>query len=461
MVPLPTGTVTLLVTDVEGSTRLWEQHPAAMPAALARHDALLRQAIEVHGGLVFRRAGDAFYAAFQNAPAALEAALAAQRALHTEPWGATGPLRVRMALHTGTPEQRDGDYCGPPFNRLARLLPMVHGGQTLLSRAAADLVRDGLPPGVELRDLGEHHLRDLEQPERIFQVVAADLPSAFPPLRTARQYNLPAPPRALIGRQREVTEVSALLRRKEVRLVTLTGPGGTGKTRLSVEVASRLLDDFADGVYCIELASVSVPALVASTIAHTLGVKETGDQSLAEGLRTYLREKHLLLVLDNFEQVVAAAPLVADLLRAAPGLKILVTSRTPLHISGEHEFPVPPLALPERRLDPNVAPWDLPPPDVLAQYGAVALFEQRARRAARLRPHRGQRRGGGRDLPPPGWAAAGDRARRLACCEPYAAGHAGPPRPSPGTAHGWAGGTTGAPAHPPTHDRLELRFAPA
>ena len=374
----PTGTVTFLFTDVEGSTKLWEQHPEAMKPALAHHDAILRASVESHHGYVVKMRGDGIHAAFATASDALDAALAAQRILQSKAWGETGALRVRCALHTGAVEERDGDYFGSPVNRAARLLATGHGGQVLLSLATQELVRDGLPPGVGLCDLGTHRLNDLVQPEHIFQLVAPDLPAGFPPLTTldSRLNNLPVQPTPLIGREKQVAVVQAMLRRDDVRLVTLTGPGGTGKTRLGLQVAADLSDDFEHGVYFVNLAPISDPSLVASTIAQTVKVRETGGQSLIASLKDYLCEKQMLLLLDNFEQVVAAAPSVADLLAACPRLKMLLTSRETLHLRGEHEYPVPPLALPDpKRLSemrPDLAPTLLP------HYSAVALFSQRA-----------------------------------------------------------------------------------
>lgn len=378
MTDLPGGTITFLFTDIEGSTLRWEQHSAAMQPALARHDALLAAAITSHGGVVFKTVGDAFYAAFTTAAAALAAALAAQRALQREAWDATvGPLRVRIALHTGAAELRADDYFGPPLNRVARLLVAAHGEQILLSRATQELIRDSLPPGVQLRDLGEHRLKDLIRPEQIFQLQADDLRSDFPPLRTldSRVNNLPPQSAPLLGREQELAELRALMARADVRLLTLTGPGGTGKTRLSLQLGADLLHDFADGVFLLELAPISDPGLVASTIAHTLGVKETGVTPLIEGLQAYLRDKQMLLILDNFEQVATAAPVVTALLRAAPRLKVLVTSRVVLRLYEEQEFLVAPLQTPN--------PKQLPPLDRLSQYAAVALFIQRAQAVKR------------------------------------------------------------------------------
>src|SRR5215212_4667246 len=257
MVAPPSGTVTFLFTDIEGSTKLWEGSPQAMQAALARHDEILRRAIEMHGGYVFKTVGDAFCAAFPRAPGALDATLEAQRALSGEEWGEEiGILKVRMALHTGAAEESGGDYFGPPVNRVARLMSAGHGGQILLSLPTHELVRDRLPAGATLIDLRERRLKDLFRPERIFQLLAPGLPSSFPPLRTLEAYrnNLPLQPTPLIGREKEVAEVGERLSRPEVRLLTLTGPGGTGKTRLALQAAADLLDDFPDGTYFVPLA---------------------------------------------------------------------------------------------------------------------------------------------------------------------------------------------------------------
>ncbi|HEX9440978.1 MAG TPA: AAA family ATPase, partial [Roseiflexaceae bacterium] len=339
------------------------------------HDTLLREAVATHGGTVFKTAGDRVCATFPTAPAALAAALAAQRALQSEPWGPTDLLRVRMALHTGTAEVRHDDYFGPPLNRVARILNAGHGGQILISLATTELVRDHLPPEVALRDLGTHRLKDLTRPEQIFQLMVADLPSEFPPLHTLERWrtNLPVQPTPLIGRDREVAAVCATFRRVDVRLVTLIGPGGVGKTRMGLQAAAELLDTFPDGVYFVALAPITDPALIAPTIAQMLGLQETGGRPLVALIEDYLRDKQLLLLLDNFEQVVVAAPLIAELLAAAPDLKLLVTSRAILHLSGEHVFPVPPLGLPDRQQLPTI--------ERLSQYDAVALFIARARAA--------------------------------------------------------------------------------
>jgi predicted ATPase/class 3 adenylate cyclase/DNA-binding XRE family transcriptional regulator len=369
----PSGTITFLFTDIEGSTQLWEQHPQVMPAALAHHDTILRTAIGFHAGVVVKTTGDGAHAAFATAPDALAAALAIGGALQAEEWGAIGALRVRMALHTGVAELRDGDYFGPALNRAARLLSAGHGGQILLSAAVWELARDHLPSNLELRDLGEHRLKDLSRPEHIFQLVAPDLMAAFPPLKTLEscRTNLPIQPTTLIGREQELAAIHAILHRADVRLLTLTGPGGIGKTRLALQIAAEALDDFAQGAYVVNLAPISDPALVVATIAQTFGVKESGSRPLLESLKDELRKQQVLLLLDNFEQVLTAAPQIAELLAGCPKLKLLITSREVLHIYGEHEFAVPPLALPNRH--------QLPPLDRLTQYDAVRLFIARAR----------------------------------------------------------------------------------
>jgi predicted ATPase/class 3 adenylate cyclase len=372
MAELPSGTVTFLFTDIEGSTTRWEHQPEAMGPALARHDALVRSAIHEHDGHVVKTMGDAFHAVFVRAPDAVAAALDAQRRLQAESWSEISPIRVRMAMHTGAAKERDGDYYGPPLNRAARLMSAGHGGQILLSQSTYELARDTPPDGVTFVDLGEHRLKDLIRPERIFQLAGPGIPSDFPPLASlnTRPHNLPLQTTPLIGRDQAVQAVRNLLLREDVRLVTLTGPGGTGKTRLSLQVAADLLDRFEDGAFFVELAPISDPTLVLSTMAQVLGVQAAGGRPLLDVLIESLRGRQLLLVLDNFEQVLPAATVVDSLLRGCPRSCMLVTSRAALQLRGEHEYPVPPLALPDSGRAST--------PEALSQYGAVALFIERA-----------------------------------------------------------------------------------
>ena len=370
---LPGGTVTFLLSDVEGSTALWEEAPEAMRAALARHDELFEQAIEALGGVHIRPRGegDSRFAVFASAPDAVASGIAIQRAFAAEPWPTPRPIKVRIGLHTGEAELRDGDYYGSAVNRCARLRSIGHGGQILLSEAPTVLVREAIREDTSLRDLGQHRLKDLTLPEHVFQVVAPDLASDFPPLVSlnARPHNLPSHPTALLGRERELAEIRELID-YGARLVTLTGPGGTGKTRLSLQVAADLLDEFDHGVFLVELAPTSDPALVPATIAKALGVRDPGGRPVLEPLKDFVRGKSLLLVLDNFEQIVSAASVVSDLLTTSPGLKALITSREPLRLRGEHEYTVSPLTLPE--------PHQEATPAAIAHSPAVALFVQRA-----------------------------------------------------------------------------------
>jgi predicted ATPase/class 3 adenylate cyclase len=371
MLDTPTGTVTFLATDIQGSTEMWERYPGAMASALRRHDELLRTAVESRDGKIFKNVGDGLFTAFSLAPAAVEAALEGQRSLIAETWPTPVPVRVRMALHSGEAEEREGDYFGPPINRVARILSAGHGGQILLSQAVERLASDRFPEGAALRDLGERSLKDLTQPERLFQLVSNGLPADFPPLNTldARPHNLPAQPSPIVGRTREIDEVRRLVLRPDVRLVTLLGPSGAGKSRLALQVAAEVVDAFLHGVYHVEMAVVHEPAQVAEAILNALGVAPEGEAS-ADALREHLKSREILLVLDNFEQVLDAAPLVAELLRTAPRLTVLVTSQAPLRLRGEHEHAVPTLSVPGPRSWRSI--------ERLADYDAVALFTERA-----------------------------------------------------------------------------------
>jgi predicted ATPase/class 3 adenylate cyclase len=371
---LPTGTVTFLMTDIEGSTRLWEARPAEMSVALRRHDEIVTAAVEVHSGAIIRTKGegDSAFAVFSSPADAAAAALTMQRSLHGEPWPEGVAIRVRAALHTGGGELREGDYYGPEVNRCARLRAIAHGGQTIFSESQANLARDSLPDGALLRDLGEHRLKDLERPERVFQLCHPSLPEEFPPLASLSvlRHNLPVQLTSFIGREEEMAQVRAHL--ASTRSMTLTGTGGCGKTRLALQVAADVLAGYPDGAWLVELASISDPGLVPAALAHVLGVRPQAGRDPTEALADHLRDRAALIVLDNCEQVVSAcAGLAGHLLRACPGVRILATSRERLGIDGELVWRVPSLELPQ--IDP------LPSLEALRRYESVSLFVERAR----------------------------------------------------------------------------------
>jgi predicted ATPase/class 3 adenylate cyclase len=370
---LPTGTLTFFFTDIEGSTKLVRELGAdRFGDVLDLHGRILRAAVREHGGQEVRTEGDSFFCVFVKPSGAVAAAAAAQRALASTPFPHDAVVRVRMGLHTGegalATSDSGADYVGFEVHRAARIASSGHGGQVLLSETTRTLVQDALPSGVALRDLGEHRFKDLTRPERVFQLVIDGLSADFPRLRSLDRTpnNLPTPLTSFVGREREMAEGRRLL--GSTRLLTLTGPGGTGKTRLSLQIAAASADDFPDGVYFVPLASIVDPRLVLTSIAHELGVTLAGQRPALEALVEHLGEKRVLLVLDNFEQILEAAADVAELLRKAAGTKILTSSRAPLRAYGEQELPVPPLALP----DPTT------PPDQLSHYEAVRLFIERA-----------------------------------------------------------------------------------
>ena len=369
---LPSGTVTLLFTGIEESTRLLQRLGDTYASVLAQCRQLLRATFQEWNGREVDTQGDAFFIAFARATDAVLAAVDAQRALSAHAWPEGAAVRVRMGLHTGEPTLTHEGYIGMDVHRAARIMSAGHGGQVLLSQATANLVEQDLPDDLTLRDLGEHHLKDLARPKHLFQLVISGLPADFPPLKTLDTYpnNLPVQLTPFIGREQELAAVLQLLRRDEVRLLTLTGPGGAGKTRLGLQVAAELSDFFVDGVFFVNLAPVSDVTLVVPTVAETLGIQERADPFLLKRLKDILSQKQMLLLLDNFEQVVDASVQIVDLLTACPMLKILVTSREVLHVQAEHEFPVPPLELPD--------PKRLPDLTVLSHNAAIALFLQRA-----------------------------------------------------------------------------------
>jgi predicted ATPase/class 3 adenylate cyclase len=368
---LPTGTLTFLFSDVEGSTRLWDQEPDAMRVALARHDVMLREQIEAKGGQIVKTTGDGLHAVFERATQGAAVALACQQALHAQAWSELSrPLLVRMGLHTGEADLRQGDYYGTAVNRAARLMAIAAGGQILLSTITAELVRADLPQGAALRDLGEQRLKDLSRPERVFQLTGPGLPDEFPPLRSLNSLpnNLPLQLTSFVGRERQIAETSRLLGTS--RLLTLIGPGGTGKTRLSLQVAAEVMEDFPAGAWWVELAPLTDPELVTQAVASVLGVRDQPDRPLLESLIDYLRAKTLLLILDNCEHLVeASAALAASLLGSCPRLKILASTREALGVAGETTYQVPSLTLPaDHKLSP----------DALMQSEAVCLFVARA-----------------------------------------------------------------------------------
>ena len=369
---LPSGTVTLLFTDIVGSTQLWETQTEAMQGALARHDQILEQAIDAFGGYVFKTAGDQFCAAFFTALDGVRAAEMAQRTLAVEPWGGEVQIQVRMGLHTGVCEERGGDYFGPVVNRTARIQATAHGGQIVLSAVTADLIRDDLPPRVALQDLGEHRLKDLSRPERVFQLNMQGLRDDFPPLRSLADpyftHNLPEQLSSFVGRSTELAHIHTVLGAS--RLVSLTGPGGSGKTRLALQAARRLVEQKRGGVWLVELAPVLDPESVPLEVAKVMQVREAPNRPITDGLVSALHDRELLLILDNCEHVIGrVADLTETLLASCPGVEILATSREALGIAGESVIRITPMSTPPSSTDDPVE---------VAQFESVSLFVERA-----------------------------------------------------------------------------------
>jgi predicted ATPase/class 3 adenylate cyclase len=371
---LPTGTVTFLFTDIQGSTPLWESQPEKMAEAQQVHNQALHQAIAANGGVVFEIVGDAFAAAFPTAPSALQAAIDGQRALQTATWNDLGPIRVRMGLHTGTADldpHRQARYAASHhLNRVSRVMSAGQGGQILVSQETTELVRRNLPQGVTLKDLGQFRLKGMIQPEHLYQVVIPGLRADFPlPAGSLESvHNLLIRLTSFIGRQEEIEAVCELVVSPDIRLLTITGVGGTGKTSLAIQAGWKLLESFPDGVFLVDLAPIKDPGLVLTAVAGVLSVHELAGKSLPAVLEEHLAPRRVLLILDNFEQVIAAGNDLVDLLKAAPHVKVIVTSRELLQLSPEHHFPLSPLPI--------------PPPhsslETLQENEAVRLFTERA-----------------------------------------------------------------------------------
>ncbi len=368
---LPTGTVTFLFSDIEGSTQRWEQHREAMKAALARHEQLMTVAIKQHGGYVFKIMGDAFCAAFPTAPDAVHAALHAQLALAKEDFTNVDGLRVRMGLHTGYAEERNADYLGPAVNRTARLMSIGHGGQVLLSGSTRELAHSDLPAGVSLLDLGSHRLKDLTEAEQVWQLTIEGLLADFPPLKSLDTLpnNLPMQVTSFRGREHDLEGVDKLLAAH--RLLTLVGAGGIGKTRLAIQVGADLLDHYPDGVWLVDFAAITDPELVSSVIAKVVGMSQVEGRRVDESIPPWLKRKTLLLILDNCEHLLGPVAILADAIhRNCPQVRILSTSRQALGVSGEQVMRLSSLDVPHKIADLT--------PEAAVEFGAVALFVDRA-----------------------------------------------------------------------------------
>lgn len=369
----PTGTLTFLLTDIEGSTELWERYPDAMRSAMVRHDEIIEESVGFHHGMLVRPRGegDSRFAVFPQADDGVQSAVDILQKLVEGFSYFPIALKIRIGMHTGTADLRLGDYYGSTVNRCARIRALGHGGQLLLSQVTAEIVRDDLPQGTSLVDMGTHQLKGLSRGERIFQLSIPGLPNKFPPLNSAESNisHLPTQLTPFIGRAAQITAVKDLILNPEVRLITLLGPGGTGKTRLSLQVAQDVLENFSKGAFFVPLAEDTDSGQLIARIAQQLEVRD-GGRPLLETIIDYLRDKRVLLILDNFEQLVAASPVISNLLAAAPQVKILVSSRIALNIRGEHEYPVPPLELPSPTGEIIL--------DRLAENESVRLFIARA-----------------------------------------------------------------------------------
>ena len=371
--PQPTGTVTFLFSDIQGSTRLWEEYPDQMRVSLERHDELLQGAVHRNSGYTFKTVGDAFCVAFQRAQDAVSAALEIHDRLGHQVFDLPRPIRVRIGIHTGEAQERAGDYYGPVVNRVARLEAAAHGGQTVMSQVTYELVRDHLRSQVQYVDLGDHRLKDLIRSERVFQVVRLDSNEQYPALRSLDEYpnNLPSQTTPIIGRDAQIDTVRCLLVEERERLVTLIGPGGIGKTRTALQIGADLIEAFSNGVFFADLSTAHDELDIVRQISRVFDLGRDPQLPEKDTLKEYLARKEMLLILDNFEQVVVAATLVRELLESAPRLSIVATSRIVLNVRGERIVEIPPLRAPERsELDQSL--------ESLSHYDAVVLFVSRA-----------------------------------------------------------------------------------
>src|ERR1700736_1569180 len=349
---LPSGTVTFLFTDIEGSTKRWETHGDSMRIAVERHDSLLRSVFDQHGGYVFKTIGDAFCVAFTGAPDALVAALEAQRAIAKEDHTSVGGIHVRMGMHTGSADERGGDFFGPSVNRVARLMSVGHGGQILVSDSTRVLVRGDLPLDTSLIDLGSHRLKDLAQPEHIWMLSAPGLRSEFPALTSLDSFpnNLPVQITTFRGREQDLQDIKTLL--DEHRLVTIHGPGGMGKSRLAVQAGADELEQYPDGVWLADLASLRFPELASSVVSKALSISQFHDRSVDDAIVAALRRKKMLLIFDNCEHVIDDVAKLADtILKHCPDVRILATSRHALQVTGKEVLRLQPLAAPGPRAE--------------------------------------------------------------------------------------------------------------